>query len=608
LASNIPLDQYMSRTVKRYSSLFTLPSHRRIVVLLCGVCVLGGGSGVFFLNPSYYGFTMGVIFGMIFFSITLVSDLIIHQCWMKTDPIFNLRRCSGLSLFSCLTWFGFILLGSLISAALESSDVWVRLLLLGFPAALILRLLVFSTTSFASFRRVFVSSLLQPVLCIVPVVSMSSSIGYSLGVHLLLFLPLSILIASLTVSLFVFFVNRVGRESLGVDSLLVFRVFMANWAEDLNEPLESLLERFGHKQNIKLSLLAFRVGKRIKAFMVVPALHPGPFKNVGSSQLPHLLQTALENKLQCTVSVPHGLSGHELDLTSQLQNKKIVEGVLDSIDFLLFDSKATRFTRTRKNGTWASCQIFGDCALLTLTLSPKTMEDLPQALDNMIVDEAEKRGLSSAIVIDAHNCIEGPFDPKEVITPLSIAAVTSLEQASAHKPSPFEIGAAKVIPKEYTIKEGMGPGGITVIVARIGDQKTAYVTIDGNNMIAGLREKILSLLREIGIVDGEVLTTDTHMVSGVILTPRGYHPIGEVMDQAKLINYVREAAIRALDDLEPAQASWRIVTIPDVKVIGEKQIEDLGLLAEKTAKQAKKLAIALFPATSALLTILLMLL
>ena len=598
----------MSRTVRRYSSLFTLPSHRRIVVLLWGVCVLGGGLGLFLLDPSYYGFAVGLIFGTIFFSITLFSDLMIHRSCMKTDPIFNLRRCSGLSLFSCLTWFGFILLGGLISAVLKSSNVWVKLCLLGFLAALILRLLVLSTISFASFGRVFVSSLLQPMLCIVPVVSMSSIIGFSLGIRLILFLPLSILFAALTVSLFVFFVNRVGRESLGVDSLLVFRVFMANWTEDLNAPLESLLERFGHKQNIKLSLLAFRAKERIKAVMVVPALHPGPFKNVGSSQLPYMLQRALENKLQCTVSVPHGLSGHELDLTSQLQNRKIVEGVLDSIDFLLFDSKGTPFMRTRKNEAGASCQIFGDCALLTLTLSPKTMEDLPQALDNMIVDEAEKRGLSSAIVIDAHNCIEGPFDLNEAAAPLRIAAVTSLEQASAHTPSPFEIGAAKVIPKEFTIREGMGPGGITVIVARIGDQKTAYVTIDGNNMIAGLREKILSLLREIGIVDGEVLTTDTHMVSGVVLTPRGYHPIGEVMDQAKLINYIRQAAMRALDDLEPAEASWRTVTIPDVKVIGEKQIEALGLLAEKTAKQAKKLAISLFPATGALLTILLMLL
>jgi len=608
LTSRVSLDEYTSKTVKRYSLLFTLPSQGRIVILLYAACLSGGILSVLLLNPSPHGFGLGLMFGMVFFSLTLSSDLIIRHTCMKTDPIFNIRRCSGLSLFSCLTWFGLILLSSVVSVILESPDVWIRLCILGFFVALLLRLLVFSTTSFASLGKGFVSSLLQPTLCFIPILSMGSIIGYSLEVHhLLLFLLLSIFIASLTVSLFVFFVNHVGRKSLGVDSLIVFKAFMANWTEDLNAPLESLFERFGNEQNVKLSLLAFRTKKKIKAVMVVPALHPGPFKNVGSSQVTFMIQSILENELQCIVSVPHGLSSHELDLSSQLQCQKIAEFLLGSIDFSCFDSKATPFVRTQKNGAKANCQVFGNCALLALTLSPKTMEDLPQVLDRMIVNEAEKRGFSSAIVVDAHNCIEGPFKPDEAVDSLRVAAVTSLEQTLALPLSPFEIGTAKVIPKEFTVKDGMGPGGITVIITKVGEQKTAYITVDGNNMISGLREKILSLLREIGIVDGEVFTTDTHMVNGVVLTPRGYHPIGEVIDEAKLIDYVRQAAVSALNDLEPAEASLRTGTISNVKVIGEKQIESLCVLAEETAKQAKKLAVLLFPVTGALLTTLLLL-
>ena len=37
----------------------------------------------------------------------------------------------------------------------------------------------------------------------------------------------------------------------------------------------------------------------------------------------------------------------------------------------------------------------------------------------------------------------------------------------------------------------MGTGGITAIVVQVEKQKTAYIIIDGNNMISGLREKIL---------------------------------------------------------------------------------------------------------------------
>jgi len=600
------LDEYISRAVKRYSSLFTLPSHVAIVILLGALCLLGGVLAIIPLQPSYDGLILSVTFGGIFLSFTLASDFVISRSSMKGDPIFNLRRCSALSLFSCLIWFGVIFLGSLISVFLETPNLWVKFFFLGFCGALMLRLLVFSTTSFTDFGKMFFSSLLQPALCIIPIFFMGSVIGYGgLETQLPIFLLVSILIAVLTVFLFTYFLDRVGKKTLGIASSSLFKAFFANWTESLNAPLEAFFEKLGSEQNVRVSLLTFRANKRIKAAIIVPALHPGPFKNLGSSFLPSLIQTTLENKLQCVVSVPHGLVGHELDLSSQFQNQRVVEGILGSIDSLHNYSKATPFVRTRRNEATASCQMFGNCALLTLTIAPKSMEDLPQELDSFIVKEAEKLGLS-ALVIDAHNSIEGPFNVNEAVVSLRKASVASLRKALSYERSSFEVGAATVVPKEFTVEEGMGPGGISVIVTRVGDQKAAYVTIDGNNMMSGLRERILSELREIGFVDGEVLTTDTHTVCGVVRTARGYHPLGEVIDQSKLISYIRQAAVNALDNLGPAEASWRTEIIPNVNVIGEKRIEELCLVADRTAKQAKRLAVSLFSAASVLLILLFM--
>ena len=562
---------------------------------------------IFPLSPTYFGLVLGLFFGTAFFSHTLLADVIVYRGFMRSDPVFNLRRCSALSLFSCLMWFGFIFLGSLISVFLGNHIVWVKLFLLGFSVALILRLLVFSTTSFVDRKGVFISSILQPALCTIPIFFTGSVTG-SLGVDFFLLSAIFVFIAVLSVSLFTFLVNRVGRRTLGIASLPLFKAFIANWTENINAPLEGFFERLGCERDVKLSILAFRTGEKIKAVMVVPALHSGPFRNVGSSLLPYMIQDALENKLRCVVSVPHGLAGHELDLSSQFQSERVVERTLSSVDFSPFFSGATPLVRARKNGANASCQIFGNCALLTLTLSPKTMEDLPQELEFIIVNETEKRGLSSAIVIDAHNSVEGPFNLKEALEPLRKAALTSLEEALSCERAPFEAGAAKIVPKEFGLKEGMGLGGITVIATRAGDQTTAYVTIDGNNMVSGLRKEILSALRDVGIADGEVLTTDTHSVNGVVLTERGYHPVGEAMDNAKLISYVRQAAMNALGDLESAKVSWRTETISGVRVIGEKQIGALCLLAEKTAREAKRLAVSLFSATGVFLSVLLVLL
>jgi len=593
--------------VERYSSLFTLPSHKRILFWFCVLCVLGGVLTISLLNPTYFGLVLGFFFGAAFFSLASLADLITCRSFSRSDPIFNLRRCSALSLFSCLMWFCFMFLGNLISVFVRNHYVWVKLSILGFSVALILRLLVFSTTSFANRKGVFISSILQPALCTVPIFLVFSVIG-SLEADFLLLSAIFVVIAAIVVSLFTFLVNRVGRRTVGIASLPLFKAFIANWTENMNAPLENFFERLGCERNVKLSMLALKAGAKIKAVLVVPEIHPGPFRNVGSSLLPYMIQDALENKLRCVVSVPHGLAGHELDLSSQLQSEKVVDKTLRSVDFSAFFSGATPLVRVRKNGASASCQVFGDCALLTLTLSPKTMEDLPQDLGLMIVAEAEKRGLSSAIVIDAHNSVEGPFNIKEALEPMRKAAFCSLEEALSCERAPFEVGAAKIVPREFGLEEGMGLGGITVIAIRVGNQTTAYITIDGNNMVCGLREEILSALREIDIVGGEVLTTDTHSVNGVVLTERGYHPVGEAVDKAKLISYVRQAAMNALDDLESAECSWRTETVSSVKVIGEKQIGALCLLAEKTTTEAKKLAVSLFSATGLLLVALLVLL
>lgn len=395
--------------------------------------------------------------------------------------------------------------------------------------------------------------------------------------------------------------DRVGTGSLGIASSVLFKAFLANWTEDRIAPLETFFEKLGSLQDIKVCLLTFRVDEKLKAAIVVPALHPGPFKNLGSSLLPSMIQTAIQDKFGCVASVPHGLVGHELDVATQSQNRRVVESIVKFIGTSSSYSKATPMVRTESGDAKASCQLFGDLAFLTLTTSPKTMEDLPPELDSFIVSEAEKRELS-ALAIDAHNSMGGKFDLDSAVNSFTKASVNCLENALETKNSSFKVGASTVVPQDFTIQDGMGPGGISVIVTDVDGDKNAYVTIDGNNMVSGLREKILFSIKELGIDDGEVLTTDTHSVCGMIRSARGYNLVGEAIDHSKLINYIKEATASALDNLEPVSVSWRTEIISDVKVIGEKQITELTVLADKTTECVKRVAVILFPAVAVTLT------
>lgn len=210
-----------------------------------------------------------------------------------------------------------------------------------------------------------------------------------------------------------------------------------------------------------------------------------------------------------------------------------------------------------------------------------------------------------AITIDAHNSIEGSVHLEREISSLEKAAVESLETALKSQKGLLEVGAANIVPPDLSAKDGMGPGGISVTAVKVKDQLTAYVTIDGNNMISGLRERILQKLDEIGFTDGEILTTDTHAVNGIVLTPRGYHPLGEAIDPGKLIEYVKQAATKAKSNLESAEAVWLTKEIPNVRVIGERYIEILCVLVEKGFLRAKRLATIIFPLVGLIWTTLL---
>ena len=590
------LDRSINMLVKQYSSLFTLPTMKKIMLYLLTLTLIDAIFSCLALKLSISSLILGIGTAAGFFSIILLTDLFVSKTSMKNDVVFNFRRCSALSLFSNLVWSIFIIIGSLLTFSFNSETIWIKFFLLGFCAAIISRLIVFLTISmknniFSSFSAVF-----QPLVCFslfLLILQMFTPLNLF---SVILFLGVAIPIIFAAAFLFVFLVDIVGKDSpLHFSSFSLFKAFMANWTEDLNEPLERIFEQLGEERDVEVDVLVFKGRNAYKAALVVPSFHPGPFKNVGSSPIPYLIQRAVSEKLKCPVAVPHGLFGHELDLASQMQNERVLDAILSSLSPKSFFSEASPMVRVSKENASATCQVFGNCALLTLTLAPKTTEDFPKEIGEHISEYASKLGLQNFIVINAHNSIDSLEQSEEEFKLLKSVASQSLEEALKNEPKQLRVGAAKLNPVEYGIQEGMGPGGIVALTFEVNGKKYAYAVFDGNNMISGLREKILDKLRDFGIAEGEVMTSDTHVVNGVVLNKRGYHPIGEVMNHEKVIEMVMEVVSKALERMEPASVGWQTIKVPAVKVIGERQIEIMGDIAHKAATRAKKAALTIFP-------------
>jgi putative membrane protein len=591
----------MDNAKKHYSSLFSLPSYERSLLMVAAICIAGVTLTAYALTPT----VNAVLLGIALFAVTVFSDLVTCKAILRKDPIFIIRRTTAMSFYGWLIWLAFMALGAGLGYFF-GGILWVKLTLLGFGAVLTLRVIVVTATSEASRWRQALSALLQPTLCIAVLIVFWSSISNTIPLQVLPFAVLAPIISYAAVFLLLRSIDQLGRKGYGLPAMPLFRAFLLNWVTDMNGPLEKHLEEMGEDADIEVNLLKFDSAKP-QAAIIVPLVHPGPFKNIGSSLLPSLLKQNYEKKYSCNACTPLGILGHELDLASQAQNHKIITEVLSSAKFESEASSASPFVRATDGTAMASCQIFGDTVLLSFSLAPKTTEDLPQELGRLVAEEAKKYGLKHAIVVNSHNSLDDLNDTELHVEELKRAAIACLKKASALPKMPFKVGSASVFPQDFTQKQGMGTGGITAIAVEVGKQKTVYIVIDGNNMVPHLREKILSSLLGLGFEDSEVFTTDTHAVSALVTGRRGYHPVGEAINHDALINYISQVAKEADANLEDAKAGSKQFVVPKVRVIGEEQLNSISILVDKALVKAKKTVAPIFGAEGLLFILLLLL-
>ena len=587
------LNHSMNSALKHYSSLFFLPTFRKAVATVALICIGGVGFSTSVLFFSVTGLLSSLSLGVSLFAAIILADYITSKLVLRKDPIYVLRRAVALSLFCWFIWVLFAILGVILGAFLGVLW-WIRLCLLGFAAVLTFRAVVFISTSSVDFWKRLASSFFSPFLSItVFMMFWHLNLDSTLAFQFLPFLLIAPVIGWVAASLFVYLLDSLGRRLYGAPSIPLFRAFMLNWVAALNEPFEHFLEELGEDEDVETYLLKFGSDKT-KAAIIVPLVHPGPFKNIGSSLLPSMLKKDFEREFDCEACVPLGILGHELDLASQTQNRKIIDKVIDSANFPNTAEKATPFVKITEEFATASCQIFGKNAFLSFTLAPKTTEDLPQQLGRVVLEEAKNLGLECTVVVNAHNSINDSNDAEVSLEDLHKLASKCLKKVVSLPFQTFEIGASTIFPEEFNLKDGMGPGGITAIVAKVADQKTAYVIIDGNNMISGLRERILGALRKFGFEESEVFTTDTHAVSALVLGRRGYHPVGEVMNNELLIRHIQDVSKAAERNLETCKAGCSRIIVPKIRVIGQNRIESLSLLVDKTLQRAKQVVAPIF--------------
>ena len=365
----------------------------------------------------------------------------------------------------------------------------------------------------------------------------------------------------------------------------LFRSFLDHWLRKTPTALEERLLTLSTEGSIETKILSFSgTDSRPKASLVVSNFHPGPYRDMGSGGLPSELKHSLEESQHGIVQVPHGISNHKLNIVSHRDIDRLLLAAGKNYPSDHPVRKASSLIREKEGEAIVSGQAFGNIGLLTITLAPVEMEDLPTLVATEIEREASRLGFE-ALIVDAHNSIVGQTS----ITPLQAerivaAAVRVLGRLRALSQGPFSVGSAYNALDTYTLKEGIGPGGLSVMVVKTESDTVSYITVDGNNMQQGLRDKILQSIRGTGVSDAEVMTTDTHLVTGLVRSPLGYHPVGAALPTTTFVTQITQTLQKAIGNLEESSAGFSKFSL-QLQVLGSETFQSITGFIGRIARQ-----------------------
>lgn len=420
----------------------------------------------------------------------------------------------------------------------------------------------------ASHPASILPTLIQPALAVVGVLAM-----YGVTPALLLAGVVFVLLGFLCSALLLRAADRPLRREFHTSGVALIRPMLdhVNGRDpSATRELEAFFSRFSIPANLSVRLLTFPGPDRVRASIALPTVHPGPFASLGASDLPRKVADRL-GPAAGTVFVPHTPCDHDLDLPSRAEMDRVSDACRELLEGLgpvgpVEPVRASPLVSPYA-GSLARAQLLGDTALVLVTQAPEPTDDIAFSVADRAVREASGRTGLSVALIDAHNSYIKDQGDISYGTPTAerlirdVAAAVEAARTAAQL-SPLEIGTSART--HYRIgADGIGPLGIRVLAIRTAGSTSAYVLIDGNNLLVGLRDPIVRALETL-VDHAEVLTTDNHVVHEV---DGGINPVGERAPLERLTRESMELLREAMRDLTPVGVRSASRDLPSVPVL-----------------------------------------
>ena len=537
------------------------------------------GSTIYLIDLTYSenlaeDFIFGGLYGVLVFGLSSIMSGALNQQIISSVHGINLKlkHSMFLSALSMVILGIFIILGLIISH-LFNIDIYLNSMLFGCVIIYGVNTLVFWATSKVRFSVAAITGFIQPLLVLAMyllitfIFSDTSFIG-----PVILQVGLKALIASiifvLAIYAFITIIASPFKKNLGIGVLDLLSLFIAHMNEGSNS-LEGLFENMSEAIDTVVTFVSFKTEKGIKALFISPSVHPGPLGELGGSNMP----TILANKFDHFTMVAHGPSTHDFNPIAVKEIDKIEDTVKEGLKKVEYSPYASKFVRYNAKKANIGVQFFNEGMVILSTFAPEAVDDIEFGVGlTMMAQSRSKCNVEDSIIVDCHNS----FEPESgEVLPGNAEVFHIIEVIDKINPDQtkdfIKIGCNEHPMPTLGKQEGIGYSALKTMVLEVGDQRTAYVLFDSNNMEIGFRQEIIDAVRDLDIDEIEVMTTDTHTVNTL---SRGYNPVG-IAKRKEIIEYVKESINESIDDLEKVEVGTGTEKIKNLNTFGPKNSTEL---------------------------------
>jgi putative membrane protein len=529
----------------------------------------------------------------------LVFSYFLDLFLLRKTPVNKISKILHVSAFSNLLWLLILIFGYLAFIIFQKEIPPKAYLLEGMMLAIGLRIGIFNSVFGANLLQAIKTAVIQPIIFLFLIIPASIFIEFYFNVVAISF---GLILIGLGIG-WTILADRAGRPNLQ-STFVLLQAFLSAWTENKVENIEQILLAKSKDELVDTHIIKF-INKHHNLYWVLPNIHPGPFKDIGGSNLPYQIYNHFSQK----AVVFHSASDHSLNIPSKSEVIKYLHSLSNTKNRLDYGSTCSIPIQIKNKKATATGIIFDNTPILILSFAPSGMEDIPEEICKELEAYSKNEGFKRLFIIDSHNAM-GKKIGKSENEDLLIAGKKCL-QILKHSPQyGFKIGLSNTneIKNHPVFGEDIGKSGLSIILIDVNkdannnsnnnkkssNNNNQYVIgwADSNNMKRGLREYVLQRMEQKGIRMLEICSSDTHENSG-FRTSEGYYPFGQITKFETIEDHYFNLIELAYKKLE--LYGYEILTVEStVKVMGKTQFMNYSNALDKAMDLTKKCLIITF--------------